>query len=231
MPITTRRFLYLSMFFAPITLACTMSPGVGLEPSPRQRLLQHSQDLRIAPRMSALQVTGRHSRDRDNGVPKAISIIDGTLRVRGEAAGALTLESLDIRFGDVVIPRSRWIESDIHLTDIRIRLESEATGQAMWLDHGAEGSSETKATLVLDWSFRSDGETLRLGSQRIRSVPLRIHVQEDALGRLRVNLTGHLPGVFWEWAGLLELSDLFFDLNATEEIEETEEDYLVSSTT
>jgi hypothetical protein len=104
----------------------------------------------------------------------------------------------------------------IHLTDMRVTLALAASGGSCWTWSGDEASFDTEMTLLLDWALAYEvGEATPLTTQAMGPFP--VHVELAAVDE-RVVATLDLvgPGVFWDWAGIIQLSDLHVELAASD---------------
>ena len=90
-------------------------------------------------------------------------------------------------------------------------------GATRWAAGDGEVTVEAAAEIQLDWAVRSpDGQVLPLAPQKLPPLPFALRIHRDAAGALVAEIGATSHGVFWTWAGAVELSDLVVDLYASD---------------
>lgn len=180
--------------------------ATGVEPSPtaRDRLWQATEHLELQPAACFLEVNQR-----------ALPLIRGSVDVAADLVGTLQLVAADIQLGDIVVPATTDVPVELHFTNVRISLAKPVNAQTEWSVAGDAGFAHVDADVVLDWSLVApNGDIVPLAPQRIKGLALDLDVFDSQGGRLTATLYGEIDGPFWNWAGLLEMSDLTVDLRA-----------------
>jgi hypothetical protein len=185
---------------------CTFDgSGVPAPPPARDRLAEPL-ELALQPAACFLEVNDR-----------ALPLIGGTVRVRADLAGTLTLEAVDVHLGDVVVPAEDG-RPELRFTDVRVSLPEPVAAQSEWSASGDAGFARVTTDVWLDWKIVApSGEALPLATQRLEDLTLDLDVFDALDGHLTAVLYGEKPGVFWRWADILTLRDLVVDLRASQE--------------
>jgi hypothetical protein len=161
-------------------------------------------------------VTGtRHASTVESGAID-IGVTGGELELSASAAGDLIVDRIDVTFDDIVLTPSELPPNGLTLTGISVRLAHPALAVATWYgDDVAE--AEATVDVDFDWAILApDGDLLPLGTQHVTGVDARFDVSSDAEGRVLVTIGAARDGQFWDWGGLVELSDLRLTLASSE---------------
>ncbi len=134
------------------------------------------------------------------------------LRARGESA---SLEALVIVVGDVTVPLPGL--DPLVLRDVRLELGAPLEVPARFPTDDTLWISNAPAPLVLAWSLVTpSGRTVALGPQRLEGIALSLELRSLRDGRLEARLGGRATGLVWQWASVLSLSDVVFDVSFEE---------------
>lgn len=179
--------------------ACGFEPGDEGATHSQRRVLTQMQ-------AGDVQLTAAHDGDPMPLVEPAV--MAGTVIVRGAGEGRV-LEELIIELGDVDVTKQIGSTTQVlHLTDLRLRLGTQAQTDARGL---------ATADLLLDWSLRgTDDRVLPLATQRVRDAVLDVHVDVDVeTDRAIASISSITPGLLWE-LGDITVSDLSLSLVTAE---------------
>jgi hypothetical protein len=146
---------------------------------------------------------------------KAIPLTGGSIDVQADLIGELQLDATDIHLGDIDVPPTADRPVELHFTDVKLALPKPIAAATEWSAAGDAGFTHIDTDVQLIWSLvTKDGQVIPLAPQNIKKVPLEIDVFEAGNGRLTSTVHGEIQGPFYDWAGILEMSDLTVDLRA-----------------
>ncbi len=149
-------------------------------------------------------------------VPLALRRGHLVVRVDGES---VSLEAADVWLEDIVLTPEQLPPDGIRLVQQRARLASPVSARADWKEPGVI-DVELKVDLRVDGSLQTaDGDISPLDTLWMRLVPARLELREAPSGAVHARASASRPGVFWSWAGLIEFSDLQFQLSAVDDSE------------
>jgi len=116
---------------------------------------------------------------------------------------------------DVVASKGTVSPKGLYFTDIMVRLDKPvASHDAFWRHDGDYCTAGVRLALTLNWSLYIDGEVWPLGPQHLE--PMDVTIDAYTMnGKLYAELDGTSEGVFWDWAGIVEFSDLRMYTTAT----------------
>ncbi len=144
----------------------------------------------------------------------SLPVLGGTLEVQALPDGRIEVVAMALQFGDIHLSSTSVPPDGLDLTQVSVSLDG-LVADARWTGD-ASAAASARSELLLDWSLRADGSVLPMATQHIDDVPLTIEIAPAAGGGLTVALHATRSGVFWEWTGLLDLSDLRLDVQAAE---------------
>ncbi len=176
------------------------------DPAPTQTRdrLATPQSLALVPAACFLEVNRR-----------ALPLTGGSIDVEASLTGQIQLDAADIRLGDVVVPATADVPEDLHFTDVRLSLPKPVSAKTEWSAAGDAGFTRVVTDVELHWSLvAEDGTVLPLAPQKIAKVPLVVDVFDASDGRLTAVVHGEIDGTFYQWVGILSMSDLTVDLRA-----------------
>ena len=168
---------------------------------------------RVLASMQAGDVRFAAAHDGDPMPAMEPAVTAGTITVR-TASQHLLLEELILELGDLDVTKQIGTTTQVlHLTDLRLRLGTQADAAATWSDDRSQVSGVASADLLLDWSLRgTDGRVLPLATQRVRDAALDVHLVVDGdTGGAIASVTSTAPGLLWE-LGDITVSDLSLSL-------------------
>lgn len=167
--------------------------------------LARPRDLTVRPG-SVAELTARRLLGDDLVETATLAIDGGQLTARALADGRLAIDELTLVVGDVHLSPQALPPSGLELTAITVHVRPLVI-DARWSVGGAAVSAEAPVELLLDWSLAEPGQVLPMATQRI-AVPLALEISRGAGGELVATLRADREGVFFTFAGLLELGDL-----------------------
>jgi len=140
----------------------------------------------------------------------------GHVAMRADDSGALVVDQLTFDVGNVTVGKEAVPPDGITLTEIQVRLARPVQiDRTDWSDDGSFASGEVSMDLLLDWAILGGrDQVFPLATQHINGVPARISVGLGDDGMVTATLDAETGGVFWSWAGIIELSDLHLELQA-----------------
>lgn len=193
-----------------VVLGC-QSSDVEAPERPTRSLLADRLDFDIQREASMLRVTG-HRGTKEAG-RAVVPVMRGNLAMRVEDDGAIVLEAMDLELDDIQLSAEELPPSGIHLTNLRLHLAGEAAGASGWSDAGDQGFAQGTVDLKLDWAVAlRDGGTSALATQTLEDIPIYLAVQPSFRGLLSARVVGLAMDTVWQWAEVIELSDLSLDL-------------------
>jgi hypothetical protein len=158
---------------------------------------------------SKLEVTASKDIGGDDTETEALAVTTGDVTVHAGADGQLVVDRMTLSLADV------WIASmDFGLTGLRVTVASEAPAQTAWSADGTGAAATGMVTMALDWQLVAFGRVLPLGTLRLDHVPVMMTVSVVDAHDITLTIQGQEDGLFWSWAGLVELSDLAIHLEA-----------------
>ncbi|MBZ0231678.1 MAG: hypothetical protein K8M05_04960 [Deltaproteobacteria bacterium] len=167
--------------------------------------------------LAAMQAGDVHFAAAHDGVAMpalAPAVTTGAVIVRASAE-RLVLEELELELADLFVTKQLGATTQVlHLTELRLRLGTQADAAAAWID-ATQVSGAAPADLLLDWSLRaSDGRVFPLATQRVRAA-LDVHLAAPGGGEAIASVTSTAPGLVWE-LGDITVSDLSLALVTAE---------------
>ena len=145
-------------------------------------------------------------------------VTTGNVEIEGGAAmlamgngGVLDIEAVDVVLGDLAL--EEHVETPMMLKNVSASWVPTAPIKTIWSgDSKLYGSAN--GTLTIRWTLSTrDGHLIELADQTIEEVSVDLDAWLDAEGRVEIAAAGAVPGTFFEWAGLVELRDLSFELS------------------
>ncbi|MBI5480346.1 MAG: hypothetical protein HY906_15895 [Deltaproteobacteria bacterium] len=164
---------------------------------------------------SALAITARRLDGADAATHRiALPVPAGSLALRAGADGDLRLEQLEFELDDIVIDAEDLPPAGLHLTDLRVTVDTDIA-ETSWSADGTAAVAALTASVTLEWALVSAGRVLPLAPQQITAVDLQIEVGPAGDGGVSVTLRGGHSGTVLRPAGTFELSDLVVEINAS----------------
>ena len=206
-----RTLLALTLFAA---AGCASSAPTGAPDydSVRDRLEDGSTRLFVGSSGSTGTITAR--RWTPNGWVEgntAVSIESGEVAAKVDEDGVLTLDALVVDFAPIEIPEDVF-KKPAQLDDVKISLTKPASAPAVWTSE-----DDATATLTLDldfdWLIAINGGKTPLGTQHLPPVTIDV-VLTGGGDHVDAALTLRASGELWNWAGLLEMTELELSLSA-----------------
>jgi hypothetical protein len=193
--------------------ACGESQS-SADPTPTTRqLLGGTVEFSLDQPGSSLAITARTLRGSDAAVHRiALPVPAGSLALRAGADGDLRLEQLRFELDDIVIDAEDLPPNGLHLTDLRVTVDSDVA-ETSWAADGSTAVASLSASVTLEWSLVSEGRVLPLAPQQITSVDLQLAVAPAADGGVSVTMRGGHAGTVLRPAGTFELSDLTVEIS------------------
>jgi hypothetical protein len=168
----------------------------------------------ITPSSSA-QVTAHRTYLSEMEETATLPLLGGDVTVQARSDGMLAITAMTLDLGNISLSATTVPPDGLNLMGVTLSLKARADAVADWTADGTAASATGRTDLLLDWSLEAAaGAVEPLATQRIADVPLDISVVGGANGRLTLTVHATRDGVFWQWSGLLELSDLKLDLDA-----------------
>ncbi len=93
-------------------------------------------------------------------------------------------------------------------------LLDQAPAQTAWAADERSAAATGTVALQLDWSLVAFGRVLPLGTLRLEHIPVMLTVSIVDSHDITLTVQGQEDGMFWSWAGLVELSDLAIQVEA-----------------
>ncbi|WP_157069453.1 hypothetical protein [Sandaracinus amylolyticus] len=204
-----------------ISLCCALASipltGCGLstasaapETSPPETLiarLESSPALDVVGVHSDAEVVMRLPLSEAVGAPIPLVVDYGEATIGAHGARTLVLESLLFAFERVDVPAERLPPNGLSFDEIRVRAVGPVEAHVSWAST-SEARALTTVDLELDWRMvLPDGQTHRLGTERIEDAEVALRVLLDSEGRVIADVDLALEQV-WQWAGVVELEHL-----------------------
>ncbi|MBX7100351.1 MAG: hypothetical protein K1X89_21720 [Myxococcaceae bacterium] len=165
-------------------------------------------DVRLVPFDIEAQVQVRRTLHDPQFVPLALGGQGGAARLTLDD-GALTLESLTVRFDDLDVPAQMLPPDGVGFRELRLTLEGRARGPLQTLGDTGEREASLTVDLALSGALRTaQGTQSPFDTQHFAAVPLRLSLSTAADGREEVRLRLDRRGPTWQWAGLLDTQDV-----------------------
>jgi hypothetical protein len=145
-----------------------------------------------------------------------LDIDRGQLAVFADADGDLVIDALEFNLGDVVAGEKVISDDGLHLTDLHVYLKRAApAAMTEWADDGDTAYARAVVDLTLGWALFVGPETYSLGEQALPAIEIDLGLAKED-GRLGLDLAAGADGVFWQWAGIIELADLRMTAHGTQ---------------
>jgi hypothetical protein len=170
------------------------------------------------PAGGTVQLKAERKYDGAQVATPALPVEIGRLAMRAEYSGALVIDQLTFDVANITVGREAIPPDGVTLTDIQVRLAHPVTiDRTVWSDDGSFASGDVRFDLLLDWAILGGSDQVfPLATQHIEGVPARLSVGLGDDGIVTATLDAETGGVFWSWAGIIELSDLHLVLQAVE---------------
>ena len=143
----------------------------------------------------------------------ALPFDNGEIELSSDATNALTIEALQINFGDIPLPDSLFGGREASLTDVRVELAESVRASATWANAN-DVALVVELPLELHWAVTIGGSVTQLGSPEFPKVPVGIRLVGDA-ERVDASLSAYVEGELWSWAGLIKLRELELGIEAS----------------
>jgi hypothetical protein len=168
------------------------------------------------PAGGTVRLTAARKFDGAQVVTPDLAVRTGKISVRANREGALVVDQLSFDVADITIGGAAIPPDGVTLTHIRVALARPVViDRTTWSDDGSFAEGEVSFDLLLDWALLGGGnQAFPLATQRINGVPARLSLGLGEDG-VTATLDASNGGVFWSWAGIIELSDLHLVLQAT----------------
>jgi hypothetical protein len=158
---------------------------------------------------SQLEVTAHKDIGGEATETQLLAVTSGDLVVHAGLDGKLVVDKLTLSLADV------WIASmNFGLTALKVTVESEAPAQTAWAADGHSAAATGTVALQLDWQLVAFGRVLPLGTLRLKGIPVMLTASIIDAHKITLTIQGQEDGLFWSWAGLVELSDLSIHIEA-----------------
>jgi len=184
------------------------------ERSPLEQRIGQGDSLNAQPIASRVAITGQYMDGTSPARTALLSVLQGRVDI-GLARGQLWLDAFELDLGDIIVYPAG---APIHLTAIHFAQDEPAPLSLRWLsDDGHRALTDTELTLRVDWAMVSrDGVTVPLTSQDIARVPAVVELSATSDGRLSADVQADYRGIFWDWSGIVRLSDLDLHVQASD---------------
>lgn len=211
-----------------LTLAFAMASGGWLLSCDSSESLTTREQLRdevsFSVRPDQSRVTMHVAFDRGDqwiGQPFAVEVLGGTITAALDADDAVTVTSMHIDLGDVVVPAGH--SSVRGVTDEMLRF----TGLALHLDRptpcrdtswSADDdacSAVLPAELNLEWAISVEGKTEPQATERLEQITLPVTV-ERRRGATTITVQAQVVDAMWDWAGMVEFGQLTMILRGSD---------------
>ena len=143
----------------------------------------------------------------------ALPFDNGEIELSSDATDALTIEALQINFGDIALPDSLFGGREASLTDVRVELAESVRASATWANAN-DAALVDELPLELHWAVTIGGSVTQLGSPEFPKVPVGIRLVGDA-EHVDASLSAYVEGELWSWAGLIKLRELELGVEAS----------------
>ena len=143
----------------------------------------------------------------------ALPFDNGEIELSSDATDALTIEALQINFGDIALPDSLFGGREASLTDVRVELAESVRASATWANAN-DAALVVELPLELHWAVTIGGSVTQLGSPEFPKVPVGIRLVGDA-EHVDASLSAYVEGELWSWAGLIKLRELELGVEAS----------------
>lgn len=156
---------------------------------------------------------------RTTGLHKQLSltVLGGHVDLRALSDGELYIDELEADVGDIRVSSTVLPPNGLHLTGISATLAQPVDFNASWSADGNSATATVNLDLSMDWAMvRADGSSYPLSPVSIPNVPVRIKVTRGEDGAISVRLSGSRDGVFFDWAKVLDLSNLAVDFRTAD---------------
>ncbi len=188
-------------------------PGPVTTPSTRE-LLAGTLSFSLDQPGSSLAITAQALRGDGTVHRIALPVPAGTLALRAGADGDLRVEQLQFELDDIVIDAEDLPPAGLHLTDLRITVDTDIA-ETSWSADGSSAVAGLTAQVTLEWSLVSEGRVLPLAPQRITDIDLTFEVGAATDGGVAVTVRGGHNGAILRPAGTFELSYLSLEINTS----------------
>lgn len=194
---------------------CAVDAGIPAGESART-VLDESALLPIAEEGTVLHMVARVNGESEP-TPIEVHIDEGWIAAHVDGDGTLVVDAFEVSVDDLVLGESGGSLAGLHLADVGASLSAPVRVETEWLagDHGVIGTAPIEVELT--WSMVTErGDVLPMAPQRIDQIDLSVHAYMSSDGELSIELSAARPGVFWQWARTVELSDLDLEAVASE---------------
>lgn len=144
-----------------------------------------------------------------------LPVLGGRAFLQTAPDDTLVLHDLTVLVGDAHLPPQRLPPRGLTIASIHIALADPTPFETEWLGDN-ELFASTRADLLLDWSMvLRDGSEHHLAQERLEGARIDVHAFLDADGDV-VTTTDVVLDEVHHWAGLVTLSNLSLELDASE---------------
>ena len=144
-----------------------------------------------------------------------LPVLGGRVFLQTSPDDTLVLHDLSVALGDAHLPPQRLPPSGLTITAVHVALADPSALETEWLGDN-ELFASARADLLLDWSMiLRDGSEHHLAQERLEGARIDVHAFLDADGDVVTTTDVMLEDVH-HWAGLVTLSDLSLELDASE---------------
>jgi hypothetical protein len=158
---------------------------------------------------STFQLTAERLYNGDDTDTTTLQLTSGTVTLSTLGDGSIVVDKLVASLGDITLSPSAMPPDGLHLTNIKVTLQQESYTETSWTSDGTAAAASGSIDLDLDWSLvATDGSVLPLATQHITGIPLSLSVSSDASGKITLSAKAAQAGVFYEWSGIVRLSNL-----------------------
>lgn len=170
----------------------------------------------ISPANSLVQMTARLNRG-DQWIEDyaTLGLVRGDLGIMTDASDNLKINQVDLFFDDVVAGAGVINEDGIYLTGIYLYAQGPAVAHTAWANDDDSAFAVAPIDLEFSWSIRVDGHVYDLAPQALPTIDFAFGLSVDCDDQLVIDITAVDPGTIWNWANIVEFSDLHITLHGT----------------
>jgi hypothetical protein len=143
--------------------------------------------------------------------------VAGSIVLRADGTGNVTLEGLELDIEDLVITEMALPPDGLTLTNIRAEPSGAISGAGSWAADGSSVEVIATGQLLVDWAFiDSAGDTIQLSQLAIDDVDFAASAVLRSSGVIDVSIEATHAADFFDWAGFVTLSDLHIATRGTD---------------
>lgn len=162
---------------------------------------------------SVIRVTATNHR-AGGGKEVEFTVVDGTIAMRAEDDGALTISEMSLDLADITVSPALFPPDGLGLRKLSVQLDYPVVAFPAYASDGITATVETQVSTTLAWSAEFDsGNVYPLRSIELTDLPLRAELRLDG-DEVSARLSAARTGEFWDWAGMFDLKDLVLELEA-----------------